>query len=273
MNRCILPLLADSDDSMDAEAEELADSSQPEMEDESSSSAAEDSLLENRIQQPAEEVADRRIGVRLADTLSDGEEEENGAKNKREKIDSGVGDLCESERTPSSTDHSPASTSTSSTSVANPSTVSVFSNYYFLIQISFASISFSDVQHESPHHRPHLDSERSAAGAEIGNVGTARPLDGEGILNVLSGVRFFTHSIAGERERTALIFFERSSEELETSTDSSEENGTGCDRSQQDESTDMMAPTEDYSFYIKRSLMELPLPLPLKLFLNYGRPF
>lgn len=34
-----------------------------------------------------------------------------------------------------------------------------------------------------------------------------------------------------------------------------------------------VTPPEDYSYYMKRSLMEIPLPFKLKSFLNYDRAF
>lgn len=48
-----------------------------------------------------------------------------------------------------------------------------------------------------------------------------------------------------------------------------EENETTDNNEEPD--TSQVTPHENYSFYMKKNLMELPLPPRLKLFLNYDR--
>ena len=60
--------------------------------------------------------------------------------------------------------------------------------------------------------------------------------------------------------------------ETEESSDSSEEEGETADANEAPDCS-RVTPPENYTFYMKQSLMEIPLPLKLKSFLNYDRAF
>jgi len=83
VGRCLVPLFANLDSDNDSETE-LA---QPSIEESSSSSSFTDDSSNNG--QLAREESDRRAGIRLAENFSD-DEDENGIKIKREKIDDDV---------------------------------------------------------------------------------------------------------------------------------------------------------------------------------------
>lgn len=87
------------------------------------------------------------------------------------------------------------------------------------------------------------------------------------------GIRLFTHSVhAEERERAALLIFESHMMDAEEPTDSSEDEGAVSDTNEAPDSS-RVTPPENYSFYMKKNLMEIPLPFKLKSFLNYDRTF
>lgn len=73
----------------------------------------------------------------------------------------------------------------------------------------------------------------------------------------------------GERDAAALVIFEN---HLGTDTSDEEEEGEASDSNEAADSSHV-TPAEDYSYYMKRNLLELPLPLILKSFLNYNRSF
>lgn len=89
MRRCVVPLFANTDSDSDDGAEMDVDGNEDDDQESSHSDISEDGEAEL-----SEEAVDRRPGVRSAETLSDAEE--SNAKSKREKFDSGVGDLFES---------------------------------------------------------------------------------------------------------------------------------------------------------------------------------
>lgn len=116
MRRCVVPLFAntdsDSDSLVDVDREGLNETHSEESSDNEAAAR--------------EEPTDRRAGVRSAETLSDSED--TGAKTKREKFDSGVGDLLEStsaRSSPTSLTQSPEADSSvvRSSSAANSSAV------------------------------------------------------------------------------------------------------------------------------------------------------
>ena len=84
MRRCVVPLFTNTDSDSDSLLEIVPADAEETSSDESSTN-------ESGFQ--AESI-DRRAGVRPAESLSDSEN--TGAKTKREKFDSGVGDLAES---------------------------------------------------------------------------------------------------------------------------------------------------------------------------------
>ena len=86
------------------------------------------------------------------------------------------------------------------------------------------------------------------------------------------GIRLITHSLrAEERERAALLIFE-SHMEAEESSESEGDEGAVSDTNESPDCS-RVTPPENYSYYMKRSLMEIPLPFKLKSFLNYDRAF
>lgn len=107
MRRCVVPLFANTDSDSDVVAE-IDDDDNEDGEQEMQSDSSTDS--EPEVQ---DEPVDRRAGVRLADTLSDSEE--TSGKTKREKFDSGVGDLFESPN-----ENSASSVSTNATDSSTP---------------------------------------------------------------------------------------------------------------------------------------------------------
>ncbi len=68
-----------------------------------------------------------------------------------------------------------------------------------------------------------------------------------------------------------MLIFESHMDAEETS-DSSEDEGAVSDTNETPDCS-RVTPPENYSFYMKRSLMEIPLPSKLKSFLNYDRAF
>ena len=68
-----------------------------------------------------------------------------------------------------------------------------------------------------------------------------------------------------------MLIFESHMEAEETSDSSDEEGGLSDTNEAPDSSR--VTPPENYSYYMKRSLMEMPLPPKLKSFLNYDRSF
>lgn len=112
MRRCVVPLFANSDSDSDTAAEMEVDANEG-GEQESLTDSSSDSEPENQ-----DESADRR--VRLAEALSDSEE--SNSKTKREKFDSGVGDLFESPNAQCRlSNQSVATDSTGSSSPVEPS--------------------------------------------------------------------------------------------------------------------------------------------------------
>jgi hypothetical protein len=58
----------------------------------------------------------------------------------------------------------------------------------------------------------------------------------------------------------------------ETTSESDEDEGALSDTNETPDSS-LVTPPENYSYYMKHSLMEIPLPFKLKSFLNYDRAF
>ncbi|KAI9555232.1 hypothetical protein GHT06_017747 [Daphnia sinensis] len=236
MRRCVVPLFANTDSDSDSQI----DVEPPEAAEMSSN----DSSEHNSIPPNNEEISmDRRAGVRSAESLSDSEDA--GAKTKREKFDSGVSDVLESgsERSSSSCNQSPAGESS-----ARPSSVSERNS-----SISNGAMAVST-------ERENVTTMSEETERQVRTQGT-RP-----------GIRLITHSLrAEERERAALLIFESHMDAEETSGSDGDEGAV----SDTNESPDcsLVTPPEDYSYYMKRSLMEIPLPFKLKSFLNYDRAF
>lgn len=69
-----------------------------------------------------------------------------------------------------------------------------------------------------------------------------------------------------------MLIFESHMMEAEETSDSSEEEGAVSDANEAPDSS-RVTPPENYSFYMKQSLMEIPLPFKLRSFLNYDRSF
>lgn len=130
MRRCVVPLFANTDSDIDS----IVDIDRQEADETHS-----DESSDNEATAREEEPANRRAGVRSAETLSDSEDA--GAKTKREKFDSGVSDLLEStsERSSStSSTQSPEvdSTARSSSDTSSPAVNSSVGRDYLALEIS-----------------------------------------------------------------------------------------------------------------------------------------
>ena len=85
----------------------------------------------------------------------------------------------------------------------------------------------------------------------------------------IAGLRLFAHSMPGERDAAALVIFEN---HLGIDSSDEEEDGEPTDESETVDNSNV-TPAENYSFFMRRHLVELPLPQMLKSFLNYNRAF
>ena len=84
----------------------------------------------------------------------------------------------------------------------------------------------------------------------------------------IAGLRLFAHSMPGERDAAALVIFEN-----HLGTDlSDEEEGEPSDANETVDNSHV-TPAENYSFFMRKHLSELPLPQILKSYLNYHRAF
>lgn len=218
VGRCLVPLFANLDSDNDSETDLAQDS----LEESSSSSSFTDDSSNNG--QLARAESDRRAGIRLAENLTD-DEDENGIKIKREKIDDNVdNDLFNA----GNETHSP---SVSNQTIENSESSAGSSSSRALVENDQCSRESRETQLSS-----HQDANRTRL-----------------------------------QERASLVIFESHSDEG-TLSDSSEESQPAACSNEKDNDNEI-SPLENYSFYMKQSLMELPLPLVLKSFLNYGRGF
>ena len=85
----------------------------------------------------------------------------------------------------------------------------------------------------------------------------------------IAGLRLFAHSMPGERDAAALVIFEN---HLGTDSSDEEEDGEPTDANDTVDDSNV-TPAENYSFFMRKLLMELPLPQILRSYLNYDRAF
>lgn len=180
------------------------------------------------------DAADRRSGVRKAESTR---HVDDVTKTKREKFDSGVSDLFES--TSESASSSSAAVESSASS-SNPSR-----SIACVCQSHVAALSCNCAE----------EPETAGPAGEFGRI------------------RLISHSSNGDRERSALVFFDRHPGEhyqTQHSKNDKEEEETVSD---QDVDSSNVTPQQNYLFYMKQKLLDLPLPFALKSYLNYDRSF
>jgi len=242
LRRCVVPIFEESDDSdtqslpeMDADAEGVLDEDEQESsEDERPPPVASGSL-----------AAERRVATIRRPDDSSTPEDEGGAKHKREKFDSGVSDYYESsnERSPSPTTAA-ATTSASTSASSDPAG-----------EVSTMDVDAADADSSTEENRTNCDCSEETGGRESGR-------------RALSGIRLFAHSVSGERDRAALVIFESRVSPRESD---SEGHRDGDSSNGEEYDSTRVVPEENYSYYMRDKLKELPLPFALKSFLNYDR--
>lgn len=180
------------------------------------------------------DAADRRSGVRKAESSRHADDR---TKTKREKFDSGVSDLFES-----------ASESASSSSVAVE---------------SFASSS-NTTRNIACDCQSHVTTLSCDCAEEPEIAGPAQEF---------GRIRLISHSSNGERDRSALVFFDRHPGEDCQSQHSKNDKEDEEAITEQDVDSSNVIPQQNFSFHMKLKLLDLPLPFALKSYLNYDRSF
>ena len=92
----------------------------------------------------------------------------------------------------------------------------------------------------------------------------------------LSGIHLVTHTLAGDRQRAALVLFETnlSPHDLLAAHESSQAPLTESETGSADEFDDTdVKPEQNYTHCMKKQLLQLPLPHRLRSYLNFDRPF
>ena len=86
-------------------------------------------------------------------------------------------------------------------------------------------------------------------------------------------IRLISHSSNGERDRSALVFFDRHPGEDCQSQHSKNYKEDEEAITEQDVDSSNVIPQQNFSFHMKLKLLDLPLPFALKSYLNYDRSF